>query len=253
MVKYTAILPLLSIYRGTTATGGPSYPINVKPHNYSDVDGVLLQGFLSKPTNEQEQYPAVIILHDQDGPNDYEQQRATLIAQELGYVGFAADVYGFGVELPPEDGTWGGPRAEFVGQYTSNATLFSTRIQAAIDYIGSLEYVDPEKIVLIGYCLGGTGIVHYLNTRGEDSNVAGACGVHPSLLGNWGGPLESINVPALFLTGGSDFLTGPQASKFTRVQKPNISSSLMLKSIGLQCPHLKQTWQRHQMMHLGKP
>lgn len=217
MVKYNAILPLLGIFRGTVATGGPSYPIDVKPHNYSD-GNILLQGFLSKPAHQQEQYPAVIVLHDQDGPNEYEQQRATLIAQKLGYVGFAADVYGFGVELPPEDETLGGPRAEFVGQYTSNATLFATRIQAAVDYVGSLDYVTPKKIALIGYCLGGTGVVHYLNTRGDDSNVAGACGVHPSLLGNWGGPLSSIRVPALFLTGGSDFLTGPQASKLFSVQ-----------------------------------
>lgn len=107
----------------------------------------------------------------------------------------------------------GGPRAEFVGQYTSNATLFSTRIQAAVDYMKSLDYVDNSKIVLIGYCLGGTGIVHYLYTRGDESDVAGACGVHPSLFGDWGKPVGTINIPALFLTGGNDFLTGPSASE----------------------------------------
>lgn len=188
------------------------------PHNYTDSEGVLLQGFLSKPSNdEQNQYPAVIILHDQDGPDAYEQQRATLVAQELGYIGFAADIYGFGVELPEDDGTWGGPRAEFIQSYLGNATLISTRIQAAVDYIQSLEYVDSTKVALIGYCFGGTGVVHYLNTRGSDSTVAGACGVHPSLMGDWGGPSGSIHVPALFLTGGSDFLTGPEASELVYI------------------------------------
>jgi dienelactone hydrolase len=218
MVKYAPILPLLSTIQGTFAIGGPSYPINVEPHNYTDSEGVLLQGFLSKPSNdEQNQYPAVIILHDQDGPDAYEQQRATLVAQELGYIGFAADIYGFGVELPEDDGTWGGPRAEFIQSYLGNATRISTRIQAAVDYIQSLEYVDSTKVALIGYCFGGTGVVHYLNTRGSDSTVAGACGVHPSLMGDWGGPFGSIHVPALFLTGGSDFLTGPEASELVYI------------------------------------
>jgi len=36
-------------------------------------------------------------------------------------------------------------------------------------------------------------------------------GIHPSLLGSWGKPLGEINIPSLFLTGGNDFLTGPQA------------------------------------------
>jgi hypothetical protein len=47
------------------------------------------------------------------------------------------------VELPPDDGSWGGPRAEFVGQFTGNATLFSQ----------SLDYVDPTKVALLGYCV----------------------------------------------------------------------------------------------------
>lgn len=116
MVKVNFILSILCILHNVHVTiaypGGPSYPINVEKHNYIDAEGVLLQGFLSNTNpitddGSQKQYPAVIVLHDQDGPNEYEQQRATLIAQELGYVGFAADIYGFGVALPPDDGGWG--------------------------------------------------------------------------------------------------------------------------------------------------
>lgn len=117
MVKGNYILSILSIllvHITIAHPGGPSYPIDVEKHNYTDAEGVLLQGFLSNtnnhPVDDQNQtqiYPAVIVLHDQDGPNEYEQQRATLVARELGYVGFAADIYGFGVELPPDDGGWG--------------------------------------------------------------------------------------------------------------------------------------------------
>jgi dienelactone hydrolase len=209
---------LLKCTTALTASGGPSYPINVEPHNYTDSEGVLLQGFLSRPSDENTEQasklPAVIVVHDRDGPDTYEQQRATLLADELGYVGFVADIFGYGVVLPDDGQGWDGARGEFVRQYSSNATLFASRIQAAVDYVRGLEYVDEAKVAIVGYCFGGTGVVHYLNARGNTTDVAGVCAVHPSLLGDWGGPVvESIDLPALFLTGGSDFLTGPEASE----------------------------------------
>lgn len=83
------------------ALGGPTYPVDVMPQNYTDKEGAILQGFLSVPSNSADvvtstgsSFPAVIVLHDQSGPDTYEQQRATMMAKELGYVGFAADVYG---------------------------------------------------------------------------------------------------------------------------------------------------------------
>eukprot|EP00804_Cyclotella_cryptica_P000083 CCRYP_013727-RA/>CCRYP_013727-RA protein AED:0.11 eAED:0.11 QI:202/1/1/1/0.72/0.75/12/3044/689 len=213
-VILTSILPRAST--ALTASGGPSYPVEVEPHNYTDSEGFLLQGFLSRPNEDNveqtSKLPAVIIVHDRDGPDTYEQQRATLIANELGYVGFAADIFGYGVVLPDDGQGWDGARGEFVQQFSSNATLFATRIQAAVDYVRGLEYVDEAKVAMVGYCFGGTGVVHYLNTRGNTTDVAGVCAVHPSLFGDWGGPVvDSIDIPALFLTGGSDFLTGPEA------------------------------------------
>jgi len=74
--------------------------------------------------------------------------------------------------------------------------------------VAGLETVDASRIGLVGYCLGGTGIAHYLNAGGGP--VAGAVGVHPSLVADEDGPASgSVDVPALFLTGGADFLTSP--------------------------------------------
>ena len=194
--------------------GSQDTPINVIATNYTDDDGTTLQGFLSLPTmSNNTKLPAVIVLHDSDGPNEYEQQRASILASdEFGFVAFAADMFGYDAELPPP-GTWGvGPVADL----NANVTLFVMRIQAAVDYVQSLDYVDEKKVALIGYCLGGTGIVHYLNTNvsRESTEVAspvvGGVGVHPSILGDWGSPKGEIEIPALFLTGGDDFLTDPE-------------------------------------------
>jgi len=209
-----------------TAFGGPDSPIDVTPQNYTDAEGVLLQGFLSLPpdinsNSDTAPLPAVIILHDASGPDTYEQQRATILAHSYGYVGFVADIFGLLTVKPAADAPWSESGA-FVSQFTNNATLFTQRIQAAVDYVRALDEVDETKVGMIGYCLGGTGIVHYLNMYGEvgsdgsDVPLAGVVAFHPSLSngvgpGPFGSPSGKIDIPSLFLTGGADFLTGPQA------------------------------------------
>jgi len=198
-----------------------NYPINVIAQNYTDSEGVLLQGFLSTPNttttttdddDAKNVLPAVVILHDSSGIDAYEKQRATMIATELGYVAFAADIFGVETDIPVDTGGWGGPYAQFIGSFTGNATLFTQRIVAAVDHVQSLPYVNETKVAIVGYCLGGTGIVHYINVAGgKEGGAAAVVGVHPSLLGSWGKPVGNIHIPSLFLTGGSDFLTGPQA------------------------------------------
>jgi len=194
--------------------GSQDTPINVIAQNYTDIDGTLLQGYLSLPDDidMNDKRGAVIILHDADGPTDYEKQRASILSSQNGYIGFAADMFGYNVELP--ENSWGSGQS-FMSQFFTNETLFTQRIQAAVDHVQSLDEVDASKVAMIGYCFGGTGIVTYLNNNGEvkdDSSipVAAAIGVHPSLL-DWPSPEGNIEIPALFLTGGADFLTGPQA------------------------------------------
>mmetsp|Transcript_28532 Transcript_28532/g.60802 ORF Transcript_28532/g.60802 Transcript_28532/m.60802 type:complete len:673 (+) Transcript_28532:59-2077(+) len=236
-MKYLIISTILSTLLQQTAAnaaaavlapaGGPDTPIDVVPKNYTDAEGILLQGFLSLPnhndgdaevvsggsSDEKKKLPAVIVIHDQSGPDTYEQQRATILARDFGYVGFAADIYGVNTVQPPADAPFS-ERQPFISQFTGNATLFAMRIQAAVDYIQGMEEVDETKVAIVGYCLGGTGVVHYLNTHDSTSvdggvPLAGAISIHPSLL-DWPGPTVDIKIPALFLTGGSDFLTSPQ-------------------------------------------
>ena len=102
-----------------------NYTIDVVAQNYTDSDGVLLQGFLSTPPSNDEGklIPAVVILHDSSGADAYEQQRVTMIAKELGYVGVGADIFGVETEIPADNGGWGGPFADFIDSFRNNATL----------------------------------------------------------------------------------------------------------------------------------
>lgn len=69
-----------------------------------------------------------------------------MISEELGYVGFAADIYGAEVGSVEDQDT----RIELVTLYRSNNTLFYGRIQAAVDVVKNHPDVMPDKIAVIG-------------------------------------------------------------------------------------------------------
>ncbi|MFN9066366.1 MAG: dienelactone hydrolase family protein, partial [Bdellovibrionales bacterium] len=52
-----------------------------------------LEGFLAYDDSPPKGQPAVIIVHDWMGPSEYTEMRAKQMA-EMGYVAFAADIYG---------------------------------------------------------------------------------------------------------------------------------------------------------------
>ena len=71
--------------------------------------------------------------------------RATMLAQDFGWVGFAADIYGDVSGL--ENRTI---RREQTTLYRGNNTLFYSRIQAAVDAAKAHPDVLPDKIAVIG-------------------------------------------------------------------------------------------------------
>lgn len=149
-------------------TGSSAQPdtVDVIPVNYTDeYDGMALQGFLSEP--DVTPAPAIVIIPDWDGVNFYEQQRATMIAQQLGYVAFAADVYG----PDKHNVTDIDERMMLAGLYRENSTLGNARINAAINAVKELDSVDAENVGVIGYCFGGSLVITY-GVSGEDNAVA---------------------------------------------------------------------------------
>jgi dienelactone hydrolase len=71
---------------------------------------------------------------------------------KLGYVSFAADIFGYGQGVLPKD------VAEMQAQtaiYTKDRTLMRARTQAGFDALVKNPMVDASKVALIGYCFGG--------------------------------------------------------------------------------------------------
>lgn len=165
----------------------------VQPVMYKDGDFSLL-GYISAPDDVPA--PGVVIVPDWDNVGQYEQTRATMLAQEFGWVGFAADIYGPGFQPVDDLET----KREQATKYRSNNTLFYGRIQAAVDHLKAHPSVISDKIAVIGYCLGGTGVLTYSFLGSSD--VTGAVSFHGGLTEF---PVEKpINHPVLVLSGGDD-------------------------------------------------
>mmetsp|Transcript_4621 Transcript_4621/g.12985 ORF Transcript_4621/g.12985 Transcript_4621/m.12985 type:complete len:637 (-) Transcript_4621:514-2424(-) len=172
---------------------------------YSDpVDGTQLNGFVSLPSSmeEGETFPAVVIVHDADGIDDYEKTRAQMLA-DLGYVGFAADIYGpkkVGVDMAD----WSQVMPLLVS-FRSDPTLFVQRMKAAVEAAKEHPRVDPDKIGMIGYCFGGTGVMYYAVTG--QSDVRGVVSFHGGLIPELTGPRDdppTIHARMNIQSGGDD-------------------------------------------------
>jgi dienelactone hydrolase len=137
------------------------------------------------------------VFSDWDGVNFFEQQRATMVAKELGWIGFAADIYGPAFHTV-DDLTI---RRQLATMYRNDTALFSGRIQAAVDAVKTMPGVDTERIALAGYCFGGSGVLIYALLGLND--VAAIVSIHGGLAFNppVGPP---VGPKLLVLSGGDD-------------------------------------------------
>jgi dienelactone hydrolase len=120
------------------------------PVNYHD-GSTSLQGYLAGQNLEGKR-PGVLIVHQWMGLTAYEKGRADQIAKELGYVAFAADIYGVGKR--PKDTKEAG---QLAGAFEGDRALYDRRVLAGLEQLKKQKNVDPSRLAVIGYCFGGAG------------------------------------------------------------------------------------------------
>jgi dienelactone hydrolase len=83
---------------------------------------------------------------------------------KLGYVAFAADIYGKGVRpTAPSDA------AKTAGIYKNDRALLRARARAGLEELKKQKFVDPQRLAAIGFCFGGTTVLE-LARDGADLN-----------------------------------------------------------------------------------
>lgn len=157
-----------------------------------------LKGYLAYDASTTEKRPGVLVVHEWWGLNDYAKSRARQLA-ELGYVAFAADMYGDGVTTadPKQAGQWSGE--------VKGGPLIRERSNLALEQLRNHALVDPDRIAAIGYCFGGTAVLE-LAYGGAD--IAGVVPFHGGL--TIPKPDDTIRTKLLILHGAADFFIKPE-------------------------------------------
>ncbi|MFP4033119.1 MAG: dienelactone hydrolase family protein [Desulfococcaceae bacterium] len=165
------------------------------PYKHGDA---TLQGYLAYDDAQTGKRPGVLVIHEWWGLNDYAKSRARQLA-ELGYVAFAADMYGDGVTTadPKQAGEW--------SNKIKNGPLIRERSNLALDALRNHERVDPDRIAAIGYCFGGTTVLE-LAYSGAD--IAGVVPFHGGL--TIPKDEDAIRTKLLVLHGAADFFIEPK-------------------------------------------
>src|SRR4030095_2303921 len=181
---------------------------NLKEENitYSG-DNTTMDGYVAYDANKEGKRPAVLVIHEWWGLNDYPKMRARKLA-ELGYIAMAIDLYGNGKTADnPDD-------AEKLSTLLyQNTQMAKTRFDAALNKLKTYSQVDTNNIAAIGYCFGG-GVVLNIAKMGETLN--GVVSFHGSLVGT---PADKNLLKAKILVchGADDkWVQRPEVDQFKR-------------------------------------
>ncbi|MGE5456750.1 MAG: dienelactone hydrolase family protein [Methanococcaceae archaeon] len=177
--------------------------INAKIHKeYKEYTegGTKFKGYLVYDDAAKGKRPGVLIIHEWWGLNDYPKMRAEEIAK-LGYVAFAADVYGNGKVAATQD-----EAGKLAGELRKDNELLRKRVAAGLDVLKHDSHVDASKISSIGYCFGGAAALE-LARSGAD--VKGTCVFHGNLKTANPNDAKNIKGKILILTGGDDNFIPP--------------------------------------------
>ncbi|MCI0474030.1 MAG: dienelactone hydrolase family protein [Ignavibacteria bacterium] len=131
---------------------------------YKDGETVL-EGYISYDESFTGTRPAVLIVHEWTGLNDYSKMRADMLAR-LGYFAFAVDIYGKGIR--PDNPQDAGKQASI---YKSDRKLMRSRILAGLEELKKQKLADVNNIGAIGYCFGGTVVLELARSGAEIKGV----------------------------------------------------------------------------------
>jgi dienelactone hydrolase len=165
----------------------------LKAIDYKDGEQVL-SGFGIKPTAALKEKPGVLILPAWLGVDSHSKESASKLA-ELGYYSFVADIYG--KDSKPKNTSEAGPKA---GYYKKNFAEYQNRIQLALNELVKLG-ANPDKIVVMGYCFGGTGAIEAARAN---MKVQGVVSFHGGLGKDAIRPIDKIIPKVLVLHGADD-------------------------------------------------
>lgn len=161
--------------------------------SYHD-DSTLLEGFLACP-EKSGRYPLVLVSHAWAGRDEFACKKAESLA-ELGYAGFALDMYGKG-----KLGRSIEENSALMQPFMDDRNYLLRRIKAGLHFAKTLPQIDSKKMGGIGFCFGGLCILD-LARSGEP--LQGIVSFHGLLNRPEKMPSPSIQAKILAMHGYAD-------------------------------------------------
>jgi dienelactone hydrolase len=183
------------------------------------VDSLRMQSYVVYDENVEGKRPAVLVIHEWWGLNDYAKRRANMLA-EMGYIAMAVDMYGNG-----RMGNDPGAAQALAMPFYQNPAMAKKHFDMALAELKKNPNVDQNKIAGIGYCFGGGMLLNFAR-MGEPLN--GVVSFHGSLLGT---PADKNLTKAEILVchGEKDDFVNAEVAPFKK-QMDSIGKSYTFKS-----------------------
>ena len=152
-------------------------------------------GYLATPAGPAGRKPAVVVIQEWWGLNDFVKRKADDLAKQ-GYVALAPDLYRGKVATDPDTAH------QLMRGMPEDRAMRD--LKGAVAWLRAREDVDRAKIASIGWCMGGGyslslalaepalsgAVIYYGRLLTDDATIAS---LKPPLLGNFGGKDQGIS------------------------------------------------------------
>lgn len=175
------------------------------------IDGKIFCSHIVYDNSSKHKRPGVLVAHAWRGQDLFAREKAKKLAQ-LGYVGFAVDLYGNGIIADTDASA-----TALMTPLFTNRALLRKRIVAAHKSMCQHPLVDNSRTGAIGFCFGGLSVIELLRSG---ANLCGIVAFH-AVLGENMGEMQATLAPnakkiyssALILHGNDDPLAPPEDLK----------------------------------------
>lgn len=145
--------------------------------------------------------PGVLVAHAWGGRSEFEDRKAEQLA-ELGYVGFALDLYGKGIR-----GSNAEENAALMQPLLDDRRLLQERMAAALEHLSGQKDVDRTRLAAIGFCFGGLCV---LDLARSGADLRGVASFHGLLAAPEQSGSVDLSAKVLALHGWQDPMATPE-------------------------------------------
>lgn len=158
-----------------------------------EANGENAVGYLVRP-DDNEQHPGVVVIQEWWGIEPHVQEVAQWVAQD-GFVALVPDLYHGKVATEPNEAQ------KLMMTMQGNLEAAIKEIIGALDYLKGLSYVEPKKLGIMGFCMGGF-LAYTVASRYPDLGAIApfyGAGYNPTP-----DDVQKVTAPVMAFYGGKD-------------------------------------------------